>query len=150
MYELVVEAEFSAAHRLREYRGACEKLHGHNYRVELAVASEKLDALGLVADFRDLKRLLRRATDRYDHGFLNDRAEFRTQNPSAENLARLLFEECARRLPRGVRAQSITVWESSRCAARYSATTQSASLPPRRKETRKRERGLRRRSQEAG
>jgi len=120
MYELVVEAEFSAAHRLREYRGACEKLHGHNYRVELTVAAEALGPLGMAADFRVLKRLLREAVKRYDHGFLNDLAEFRTQNPTAENLARVLYEECSRRMRRGIGVQSVTVWESPRCAARYS------------------------------
>ena len=119
MYELIVEAEFSAAHRLREYRGACEKLHGHNYRVELVVASEKLDALGMVADFRELKRLLQEAAERYDHEFLNDLGEFQKQNPTAENVARVLFEDCSRRMPRGVRARSVTVWESPRCGARY-------------------------------
>ena len=135
MYELIVESEFSAAHRLREYRGACEKLHGHNYRVELVVASEKLDAMGLVADFRELKRLLQQAAERYDHAFLNEVAEFRKQNPTAENVARVLFEECSRRMPAGVRAQSVTVWESPRCAARYCATTKSAPLPPRHQDT---------------
>ena len=137
MYELVVEAEFSAAHRLREYRGACEKLHGHNYRVELVVASDKLDALGMVADFRELKRVLQEAADRYDHGFLNDLAEFQKQNPTAENVARVLFEECSRRMPRGVEARSVTVWESPRCGARYSAPEENSS-PPRRRGKKKR------------
>ena len=123
MYELIVEAEFSAAHRLREYRGACEKLHGHNYRVELVVASEKLDAMGLVVDFRELKRLLHQAAERYDHEFLNDLGEFQKQNPTAENVARVLFEDCSRRMPRGVRARSVTVWESPRCGARYSPSS---------------------------
>ena len=133
MYELVVESEFSAAHRLRGYRGACEKLHGHNYRIELVVASEKLDALGMVADFRELKRLLQEAAERYDHAFLNDLAEFRKQNPTAENAARVLFEECSRRMPRGVRARSVTVWESPRCGARYSASEKKPSSPQRRR-----------------
>jgi 6-pyruvoyltetrahydropterin/6-carboxytetrahydropterin synthase len=127
VYELIVESEFSAAHRLREYRGACEKLHGHNYRVELVVASGKLDALGMVADFRELKRVLEEAAERYDHGFLNELAEFREQNPTAENVARVLFEECARGLPRGVRARSVTVWESPRCGARYSGPARGSS-----------------------
>ena len=136
MYELVVESEFSAAHRLRKYRGACEKLHGHNYRVELVVASERLDALGMVADFRELKGLLQEAAERYDHGFLNELAEFREQNPTAENVARVLFEECSRRMPRGVRAQSVTVWESPRCGARYSRPARGPSSTRRHREHR--------------
>ena len=137
MYELIVESEFSAAHRLREYRGACEKLHGHNYRVEMVVACEKLDALGMVADFRELKRLLQEAAERYDHAFLNDLAEFRKQNPTAENVARALFEECSRRMPRGVRARSVTVWESPRCGARYSGPEKDSSSPRRTRRTRR-------------
>ncbi|MGO8704491.1 MAG: 6-carboxytetrahydropterin synthase QueD [Candidatus Brocadiia bacterium] len=139
MYELIVESEFSAAHRLREYRGACEKLHGHNYRVEMVVASEKLDALGMVADFRELKRVLQEAVERYDHGFLNELAEFREQNPTAENVARVLFEECSRRLARGVRARSITVWESPRCGARYSAPADDSASPRRARRARRKE-----------
>ena len=139
MYELVVESEFSAAHRLREYRGACEKLHGHNYRVELVVASEKLDAMGLVVDFRELKRLLHQAAERFDHAYLNEVAEFRKQNPTAENVARVLFEECARRMPRGVRAQSVTVWESPRCGARYSVSAKESSSPRRARRARRKE-----------
>jgi 6-pyruvoyltetrahydropterin/6-carboxytetrahydropterin synthase len=137
MYELVVESEFSAAHRLREYRGACERLHGHNYRVEMVVASEKLDALGMVADFRELKRLLQEAAERYDHAFLNELAEYRKQNPTAENVARVLFEECSRRMPRGVRARSVTVWESPRCGARYSRPEKDSSSPRRTRRARR-------------
>jgi 6-pyruvoyltetrahydropterin/6-carboxytetrahydropterin synthase len=123
MYELIVESEFSAAHRLREYRGACEKLHGHNYRVEMVVAAEKPGALGMVADFRELKHLLQAAAEPYDHAFLNELPAFRKQNPTAENMARELFEACARRMPRGVRLRSITVWESPRCGARYAPSS---------------------------
>ena len=102
MYELIVESEFSAAHRLREYRGACEKLHGHNYRVEMVVASEKLDALGMVADFRELKRLLQEAAERYDHAFLNELAEFREAEPDgrergARAVRGMLAADAARR-----------------------------------------------------
>jgi len=119
MYELIVESEFSAAHRLREYHGACERLHGHNYRVELVVAGEKLGKSGMLADFRELKETLQKAAERFDHTFLNDLAQFRKQNPTAENLARTLFEACARKMPRGVKVRSLTVWESPRCGARY-------------------------------
>ena len=120
MYELIVESEFSAAHRLRDYHGACEKLHGHNYRVELVVAGEKLGKLGMLADFRELKETLHKAAERFDHAYLNELAEFRKQNPTAESLARTMFEECALGMPHGVKVRSVTVWESSRCGARYS------------------------------
>ena len=120
MYELIVETEFSAAHRLRGYRGACENLHGHNWRVELVAAGDNLNRAGMVMDFKDLKRILRDVTSRFDHVFLNDLREFKTQNPTTENAARIVFEACAKRMPSGVRVQAVTVWESPRCGARYS------------------------------
>ncbi len=120
MYELLIESEFSAAHRLREYHGACENLHGHNWRVEMAVGGETLDKLGMLIDFRELKRILNAAIEHFDHVYLNELPEFEKQNPTTENMARILFEECARRLPTGVRVRSISVWESPRCGARYS------------------------------
>ena len=120
MYELIIESEFSAAHRLRGYRGACERLHGHNWRVELAVAGEQLNELGLLVDFRELKRILKEAVDRFDHAFLNEIPDFQEQNPTTENLARTIFEQCARKMPQGMRVRSVGVWESSRCGARYS------------------------------
>ncbi len=120
MYELLIESEFSAAHRLREYHGACENLHGHNWRVEMAVGGEGLDKLGMLIDFRELKRILNEAIERFDHVYLNELPEFEKQNPTTENMARILFEDCARRLPPGVRVRSISVWESPRCGARYS------------------------------
>ena len=121
MYELVVESEFSAAHRLREYPGACEKLHGHNWRVEVTVESENLNELGLVMDFRELKRLVSEVVSRFDHVFLNELPDFDERNPSTENMARIIFEEFSRRMPERVRVNSVMVWESSRCGARYSA-----------------------------
>ena len=120
MYELIVESEFSAAHRLREYNGACEKLHGHNWRVEMTVAGERLNNLGMLADFREITRILEETSDRFDHLFLNDMPDFQEQNPTTENIARLIFERCAREMPRGVRVRDVTVWESRRRRARYS------------------------------
>jgi 6-pyruvoyltetrahydropterin/6-carboxytetrahydropterin synthase len=119
MYELVIESEFSAAHRLREYDGACENLHGHNWRVELVVGGEKLGPLGMLMDFRDLKKLLNDVLDRYDHTYINETAEFAEQNPTTENLAREVFRQCSARLPEGVAVRSVTVWESERAGARY-------------------------------
>ena len=120
MYELIVESEFSAAHRLREYDGACEHLHGHNWRVELVIAGEDLNGLGMAMDFREAKRILKEALERFDHVYLNDLPDFKEQNPTTENMARIVFEDCSRRLPEGRRVRSVTVWESSRCGARYS------------------------------
>lgn len=119
MYELVIESEFSAAHRLREYDGACERLHGHNWRVELSVEGEKLNELGMLMDFRDLKEILNGVLDDFDHRHLNELPVFEKQNPTTENLARIVSEGCGQRMPAGIRVRSVAVWESARCAARY-------------------------------
>ena len=119
MYHLEVEESFAAAHQLREYRGACENLHGHNWRVRLSVCGNGLDRLGMLVDFGELKRLLRDALARFDHRFLNDVAPFDRMNPTSENLARHFVETIGPRLPPNARVSEVAVWESDRSAARY-------------------------------
>lgn len=119
MYELSIESEFAAAHRLREYHGACENLHGHNWRVEVLVAGEQLDSLGMLMDFRTLKGLVAEILDEFDHKYLNDLPAFKQCNPTTENLAKFIFTHCAEKLPAGVSIRSVGVWESPRCGARY-------------------------------
>jgi len=121
MYELSAETTFAAAHRLREYRGKCENLHGHNYRVRVVIQADRLDGLGMVMDFGDVKRLLHEAVSPFDHVCLNDLDCFKEQNPTAENIARILFEEMSRRLPPEARAHSVTCYESDRCGVTYRA-----------------------------
>ena len=72
MFKAKVIDTFSAAHSLRGYRGDCERLHGHNYRVEVAVASRDLDSMGVVIDFRELKQLVKGVLAGLDHRYLND------------------------------------------------------------------------------
>ncbi len=120
MYYLRVEDDFSSAHQLRGYKGKCENLHGHNWRVLAVLCGEKLDSLGMLMDFGDVKKLLKTLMDRLDHKFLNETAPFDAVNPTSENLARHLFEELDAVLPAGVRAHEVTVWESEKCAATYS------------------------------
>jgi len=122
MYELIVESEFSAAHRLREYNGACENLHGHNWLVEMTVAGEGLNDLGMLVDFRDIKAILNDAVRKFDHVYINELPAFQEQNPTTENLARVIHEDADRRMPEGVHVRSVTVWESPRCRARYSVS----------------------------
>jgi 6-pyruvoyltetrahydropterin/6-carboxytetrahydropterin synthase len=122
MYEVSVDAAFAAAHRLRGYQGKCEELHGHNYRVRLAVAGEHLDQIGLLQDFTVLKRVLRGIVDKLDHKYLNELAPFDKMNPSAENLARFIHDEAAKQLAGqlGTAAlASITVWETETASATY-------------------------------
>ena len=99
MFEVSVEQTFAAGHALRNYRGKCENVHGHNYRLLVTVKGEKLDETGLLVDFIELKRVTREIIDRLDHQFINDIPPFDVLNPSAENIAPFLFgyrRECDR------------------------------------------------------
>ena len=118
-YELFIQADFSAAHALRGYKGKCERLHGHNWRVDLRLAGDRLDAGGMLLDFTDAKRILAEVLDPFDHRHLNEVPPFDRVNPSSENIARVVAEAVAERLPKGVRVASVTAWESDRCAATY-------------------------------
>lgn len=112
MYELIVEGHFAAAHSLREYDGNCERLHGHNWELEVRLAGEELDELGMVCDFRDAKKIINSVTDRLDHRHLNEVPPFDEINPTTENIARFVYQEVGKLLPEGVKAASVTVWES--------------------------------------
>ena len=124
MFEVTVEDTFAAGHALRGYRGKCENLHGHNYRVRLALRGPQLDSIGLLFDFKDMKRILSEIAERLDHHHLNDLAPFDRLNPSAENIAKYFYDEMARRLaelPPGhsVRVASVTIWETDTTTATY-------------------------------
>ncbi|MCL2382085.1 MAG: 6-carboxytetrahydropterin synthase QueD [Treponema sp.] len=122
MYKARVEHEFSAAHFLSHYRGKCENLHGHNYKVRLWVKGAKLDEGGMLADFSLLKKALKDAVEPLDHSNLNDMAVFKN-DPSAERIARYVFERVCEKLPAlGIDSallHAVDVFESSRSMARY-------------------------------
>lgn len=121
MYQVVADTHFSAAHRLREYDGECEALHGHNWKVAVQVAAESLDKLGMVVDFKVLKRALNGIIQRLDHKYLNDIPPFDTLNPSSENLARHIFYELRKTIDtKEIQVTQVTVWESEGSAAIYS------------------------------
>jgi len=119
MYEISVETEFSAAHRLREYDGDCENLHGHNWKVRVTLQADALNRLGMLMDFREIKSLVADVLDEYDHAFLNDLERFQKVNPTTENIARCVAEEMGGRLPEGIRVAAVTAWESARSSATY-------------------------------
>ncbi len=118
-YELTVEDHFAAAHNLREYEGECERLHGHNWKVEVRLGADELDELGMVVDFRVVKAALGDILGRLDHEYLNETAPFDTLNPTTENLCRHVAEQLGGRLPSYVRVRRVTCWESDRCSASY-------------------------------
>jgi 6-pyruvoyltetrahydropterin/6-carboxytetrahydropterin synthase len=120
VYYLTVKTEFAAAHQLRGYRGKCENLHGHNWKVEVVVKGRELDPVGMLYDFTELKARLRVLVDeQLDHRNLNELEAFAVANPSAENIARYLFERLGAELPAGVSVDRVTVDETDRCGATY-------------------------------
>jgi 6-pyruvoyltetrahydropterin/6-carboxytetrahydropterin synthase len=120
MYVLVVREEFSAAHRLPSTGGKCEGLHGHNWKVEVQVWAEELDGSGMAIDFQDLKGLTWEVVKELDHQYLNELPAFQQRNPTAENLARYIYERVVERLPQGrVMMDQVCVWESETTAATY-------------------------------
>jgi 6-pyruvoyltetrahydropterin/6-carboxytetrahydropterin synthase len=121
MYELKIITQFAAAHRLENFYGKCEALHGHNWKVEVFLTGNRLDDAGLLMDFGVVKARTREVLEEIDHKYLNELAAFKDQNPSSENLARFLFERLAAVLNRdGVQVRRVNVWESdTSCAAYY-------------------------------
>jgi len=120
MFTAKVIDSFSAAHSLREYQGDCERLHGHNYRVELVVCARELDAIGIVMDFRDLKQALKGVLKELDHQYLNELKPFAEANPSAENIARFVHHAVSARLKPPAAVKEVTVWENDSCCVTYS------------------------------
>lgn len=120
MFTARVTDSFSAAHSLREYGGSCERLHGHNYKVEITVQSKQLNSIGIVMDFRDLKKLLKEVLSGMDHRYLNELPTFAEANPSAENIAQHIFTSLSGKIPAPVKLAQVTVWENEFCCVSFS------------------------------
>lgn len=112
MYELTVKAHFDAAHALRGYPGECRELHGHTWDVEATVEGAELDSIDIVYDFKQLKADLNAVLEPFDHAYLNDVEPFDTLNPTAENLARVVYEALEATVGDQVRVKEVAVWES--------------------------------------
>ena len=120
MYELKIITQFAAAHQIRGIEGGCERLHGHNWKVEVFVSGDKLDENGLLIDFRDMKDKTEALMEELDHKFLNELEPFITLNPSSENVSRHVYEALSRQLNTdAIRISKITVWESDSACASY-------------------------------
>jgi 6-pyruvoyltetrahydropterin/6-carboxytetrahydropterin synthase len=129
MFEVSVEYTFAAGHSLRNYRGKCENVHGHNYRVRITVEGPELNDIGLLIDFVELKKQMRAVADRLDHRFINDLEPFTVLNPSAENLAKYFHDELSQTLPGGngqapVRIAEVKIWETDTSTATYRETSE--------------------------
>ena len=120
MYRLKIITSFSAAHCLINYQGECENLHGHNWKVEVAVTAKELDKAGLGIDFKILKRETNNLLKTLDHKYLNELEPFLGISPSSENLARYVHGELSRILNNdNIAVAEVTVWESDFAAASY-------------------------------
>jgi len=120
MYEIKIEDCFSGAHRLRNYHGKCEALHGHNWKVEVLVVSNSLDKGGMVLDFTILKESTRSVLATLDHSYLNELPDFFEIDPSSENIARYVFDRLKPVIEgHKVVLKKVTVWESETACASY-------------------------------
>jgi 6-pyruvoyltetrahydropterin/6-carboxytetrahydropterin synthase len=98
-FEVMIERHFSSAHQLRGYKGKCENLHGHNYKIEIYARGDELDNIGLLVDFGELKEAADEVVAYLDHRNINELSPFDEElNPSAENLARYILERVASRV----------------------------------------------------
>jgi 6-pyruvoyltetrahydropterin/6-carboxytetrahydropterin synthase len=116
MYSIKIEGHFSSAHNLRGYKGKCESLHGHNWKVEVEAAGDKLNKTGMLMDFKLLKAGLHKILEKLDHKYLNKLPYFKKINPTSENVAKFIYDNLALKI-KGLK--SVTVWESQNCRARY-------------------------------
>lgn len=117
MYEIKIIDEFSSAHNLRNYKGKCETLHGHNWKIEVLLGSNALNSQGMVMDFKILKDKLKEVLSSLDHKYLNDIPYFKKENPTSENIARFIHERLSRDINQKMK---VSVWETdTSCASFY-------------------------------
>jgi 6-pyruvoyltetrahydropterin/6-carboxytetrahydropterin synthase len=120
MYEIEVEGIFSAAHNLRHYKGKCENVHGHNWKVQIAVIGESLDDIGLLIDFDILKSELKKILKELDHQNLNSISFFKKINPTSENIAFYIHNKIKKALKKyPVEIKRVAVGESDKQSAAY-------------------------------
>jgi len=121
MFTLKIVTDFASAHTLRDYPGACSRMHGHNWKVEVEVCGTELDEMGMLVDFKKIKKCTKKITERLDHYYINDIAPFTDINPTAENLAKYFFEELQSLITTGTTTvNQVTLWETERACATYS------------------------------
>ncbi len=120
-FEVMIERNFSSAHQLRGYKGKCENLHGHNYKIEIFARGRELDNIGLLVDFGELKAAADEVVNYLDHRNINELPPFDVElNPSAENLARYILERVASRVgDERVQIYKVRCYETPTSVATY-------------------------------
>ena len=120
MYELKITSQFAAAHQLRHFHGKCERLHGHNWRIDVHVKGKELGKDGMLIDFSLIKKATERALDELDHNFLNELEYFKAVNPSSENIARYIYKSLGKNInDENIKVSRVTAWESDTACAAY-------------------------------
>lgn len=123
MHTIFKDFTFSAAHAIRGHTRGCQNLHGHNYRVRVHLRAGRLDHLGMVLDFADLKEMMQEILGPFDHRVINDIPPFDEKNTTAELFSEYVFQEVARRLTDRdenrdrVRVVRVEVWENDTACA---------------------------------
>jgi len=120
MFTISVETSFWASHQLVLPEGSKEPVHHHNWLVSAGVSSDKLNSMAVVMDFQELKAMVDNIVSEFDNMALNEISYFRRNNPSAENVARYIYEKLRAELPEGVKLQNIRVVEEPGCTANFS------------------------------
>ncbi len=121
MYAVKVSSYFSAAHNLRGYRGRCEKLHGHNWKVEAELVSLRLNNLSIACDFKELKKKLQKILNGLDHTYLNKLLPFKKSNPTSEKIAEFIYYNLKKSLKhKGLVLRKVSVWETESSQASFS------------------------------
>lgn len=119
-FKVAVLSSFSAAHRLMDYKGKCENMHGHNWRVEASCQAGQLDKHGMVVDFSELKKALNKILMQFDHKVLNDIQYFKKVNPTSENIAKFIYDKLQKSLTAySLQLIAVTVWETDASRASY-------------------------------
>ena len=120
LYTLKIVTDFAAAHTLKDYPGACSRMHGHNWKVEVEVQATRLDDVGMGIDFKLIKQATRKVTDELDHYYLNDIPPFDRVNPTAENIASYIYQAVSELINNDrVKVSAVTLWETERACVRY-------------------------------
>jgi len=120
MFKLEVSSSFSAAHFLLNYKGKCESLHGHNWKVNVIVSGKTLDSSGMIMDFGILKSLLYDILETLDHRHLNEIEYFTNRSPSSEEISRYIFINIQESISKNkCILEAVKVWETDTSCATY-------------------------------
>lgn len=119
MFTISIETRFAASHQLTLPDGSKEPIHQHDWTVTASVSSDKLNPTGVVIDFRRLRSILDNILEEFNNILLNDAGCFDDINPTAENVAKYIYQKLKPELPKGVELAGVTICEEAGCLAEF-------------------------------